>query len=320
MKRTIYILIFIIAILVFASCKNRERKDTTILNSKNFAIVTSAKTESIQLPDSISIKDWVNSEDEILCLTEKADYTFSILSLNSLKPLNSFGKRGHGPQEMMHPHVLVSDNGNFSVLDNGKRKIYEIENMQWTNEKDIYSSDAFNLPKVFGDSLIVYQEATPNVLRLKVYNPTASATQTVTSFPETENADNSDLFDFVFDTHENLIVTANLYADKFTIIEIGKDTKPIRKTKISGNDRFNPNRIAYSDIICDDVIYLLCQENVDVNDYSGFSTIEIYDYSGNPVKKINLDIIADKVILDKERQRIICTSPSDENLHILQIK
>ncbi len=299
MKRTIYIL-FIIATLFFAGCKNGERKDTTISNSKNFAIATSVETESIQLPDSISIKDWVNSKNEILCLTEKADYTFSILSLDSLKPLNSFGKRGHGPQEMVSPHVLVSDNGKFSVLDNGKRKIYEMGNMQWTNEKDISSFDTFNLPKVFGDSLIVYQEATPNVLRLKVYNPAASGAQTVTSFPETEDADNSDLFDFVFDTHKNLIVTANLYADKFTIMETGKDIKPIRKTEISGNDRFNPNRIVYSDIICDDVIYLLCQENVDVNDYSGFSTIEIYDYSGNPEKKSIWTLLQTKLYLTRK--------------------
>ena len=320
MKQTIHILIFIIATFAFASCRNGESKHMTISNSKNFAIIASVETTNFQIPDSINIKQWVNSKDEILCLTDKDKYTLSIISIDSLKPLNSFGKRGHGPEEMLRPHVMASCNGDFSVLDNGNRRIYRIKDMQLTKGKDISSSEAFNLPKIFRDSLVAYQEATPDVLRLKIYNPATGAAQTLMSFPETEDADNSDMFDFVFNTHENFIVTSNIYADMFTIMEIGKDLKPVKVTTISGNSRFNLSRIIYSDIICDDMIYLLCQENVDVNDYSGYSTIEIYEYSGKPVKKINMDIIADKIILDKGRQRIICTSPSDDDFHIMKIK
>ena len=50
---------------------------------------------------------------------------------------------------------------------------------------------------------------------------------------------------------------------------------------------------------------------------SGTSSIEVYDYEGNPMKKINLDIIASHMVYDEINKRVIFSPSMDNDLHVL---
>ena len=43
----------------------------------------------------------------------------------------------------------------------------------------------------------------------------------------------------------------------------------------------------------------------------------VYDYEGNPMKKINLDIIASHMVYDKINKRVIFSPSMDNDLHVL---
>ena len=73
----------------------------------------------------------------------------------------------------------------------------------------------------------------------------------------------------------------------------------------------------YSDVVCGDFIYLLSQREIDLSGMSGTSQIEVYDYSGKPVKLIKLDIMAVRMLYDKHNGRFVFLSPSDNDLHVL---
>ena len=82
---------------------------------------------------------------------------------------------------------------------------------------------------------------------------------------------------------------------------------------------FSPDRITYSDIACGNYIYLLSQKNVNVEDATGFSEIEIYDYDGVCIKKLVLNIIADKMLLDEANHRLLLTSIEDASINVVKI-
>ena len=56
---------------------------------------------------------------------------------------------------------------------------------------------------------------------------------------------------------------------------------------------------------------------MEISGLSGTSSIEVYDYEGNPMKKINLDIIASHMVYDKINKRVIFSPSMDTDLHVL---
>lgn len=78
----------------------------------------------------------------------------------------------------------------------------------------------------------------------------------------------------------------------------------------------------YVDVVCGkDYFYLLSAKNVKFSQDgpSGNSEIEIYDYNGNPVAHLQLDFISMKMVVDEDRDRLLLTSPMDEDIHIVQL-
>ena len=73
----------------------------------------------------------------------------------------------------------------------------------------------------------------------------------------------------------------------------------------------------YTDVLCKKNVYLLSQRDVKISDMSGTSSIEVYDYDGNPIKKIVLDIIASNMLYDEVQRKVILRTPMDNDLHVL---
>ena len=72
----------------------------------------------------------------------------------------------------------------------------------------------------------------------------------------------------------------------------GRHVIPELAVKGDGEERMKDGGY-YTDVVCGKkCFYILSQGDVETSGLSGASSIEVYDYEGNPMKKINLDIIS----------------------------
>ena len=95
-------------------------------------------------------------------------------------------------------------------------------------------------------------------------------------------------------------VFAYLYQDGFMIASLsdGRHVIPELAVKGDGEERMKDGGY-YTDVVCGKkCFYILSQGDVETSGLSGTSSIEVYDYEGNPMKKINLDIIASHMVYD----------------------
>lgn len=251
--------------------------------------------------------------------TDNSDCLFALVSLDSLTISRTFGKKGRGAGEFLMPHILGGNGNGFTIIDNGTQKILRLVGDSLLEVKEKSESDIFNQPHFIDSGIIGYEELSPRQLKLKRYSLSDGEISTILTFPENDVAENSDLFDFVWDAKDDNIVTAHLYTDRFSIRKIESDGIQSSVINVVGDEKFSQNRIVYSGISCGDFIYLLCQTNVDIEDFNGNSVIEKYDYNGNPVAKYVYEGIMDNIILDQEGNRIFFTSTSDENIHYFEL-
>ena len=130
---------------------------------------------------------------------------------------------------------------------------------------------------------------------------------------------NSTLYNFSYDVAFGYAVFAYLYQDGFMIASLsdGRHVIPELAVKGDGEERMKDGGY-YTDVVCGKkCFYLLSQGDVETSGLSGTSSIEVYDYEGNPMKKINLDIIASHMVYDKINKRVIFSPSMDNDLHVL---
>ncbi len=129
----------------------------------------------------------------------------------------------------------------------------------------------------------------------------------------------STLYNFSYDVAFGHAVFAYLYQDGFMIASLsdGRHVLPELAVKGDGKERMKDGGY-YTDVVCGKkYFYLLSQGDVETSGLSGTSSIEVYDYEGNPMKKINLDIIASHMVYDKINKRVIFSPSMDNDLHVL---
>lgn len=138
---------------------------------------------------------------------------------------------------------------------------------------------------------------------------------------DTSNKGNASLYDFVWNSnHANRIVIAHQHSERYIVYETDSEHRIVESRIFdTKDDSFSPDRITYSDIACGNYIYLLSQKNVNVEDATGFSEIEIYDYDGVCIKKLVLNIVADKMLLDEANHRLLLTSIEDASINVVKI-
>ncbi len=124
-------------------------------------------------------------------------------------------------------------------------------------------------------------------------------------------------------TNGQYIVFVNIPKDEFQIAKVSSDGKVTERTVYKGSDALSPESPYYVDVVCGkEYFYLLSEKNAKFSrqdGLSGNSDIEIYDYAGNPVAQLKLDIISISMLLDEDRGRLLLTSPLDEDIHIVQL-
>lgn len=145
-----------------------------------------------------------------------------------------------------------------------------------------------------------------------------SCSDSIVFFDESKGG-NSTLYNFSYDVAFGHAVFAYLYQDGFMIASLsdGRHVIPKLAVKGDGEERMKDGGY-YTDVVCGKkCFYILSQGDVETSGLSGTSSIEVYDYEGNPMKKINLDIIASHMVYDEINKRVIFSPSMDNDLHVL---
>ena len=69
----------------------------------------------------------------------------------------------------------------------------------------------------------------------------------------------------------------------------------------------------------EDYIFLLSHKHQSRSEGIGSTEVEMYDYSGNPICLIKLDIYAQNMLLDIPRKRLLLLTPGDDYVYIADL-
>lgn len=315
--------VFGLSLLLFAC--NGKPKGTVWeehVNTLDFTSIEQVKTTSFALSEIMEIEEWLLSDTLLVCKNSSGNPYYYVINVNDFSVIGAFGHRGHGQNEWIGPRLVQKGEGGFCVLDNGRRAVYEVEKPDTTYSihklKDLTLELPLNNVKSIAYPICAYCTNIPNALVWNVGNIETLSVSDSISFVDENNEGKSIRYDFSYDVNQGYVVFAGLYIDRFMVARLDESNRLSHKLMFVGNGEEDMERKAYyTDVVCGDFIYLLSQRKMDLPNMSGTSQIEVYDYSGKPIKVINLDIVATNMVYDKHNKRFVFLSPSDNDLHVL---
>lgn len=312
MKRNLFSIA--IAILLFSCSENKQSEVHTPIND-TFSTEQKTSTETVDLGSQTS--QWIATDSTIICKTEDDNAVYAILDKETLQKTSDFGKIGHGNKEWINPFLIAANGNNIIVADNGTRKIYNVAGGKIEDRQKLAGTELLNDPKSISYPIIGYVAMSPKSMGLKITN--IEQMQTIDSICFTSKDGNSQIYEFAWACHDSHIVIANQHANQFILCTLDGDKHIKNKEFFEGKAAFDENKVFYTDAACDNnFVYLLSQKQVNMEDGSGHSEIEIYDFNGKPQRKLVLDFIAFKMLLDNNR--LLLTSVADDCIHVARLK
>lgn len=336
MKKYYYFLLALLLILLHSCNEN----DSTIKIKK---FPEEIKLTSKPLPYSGTHKafDIHLLKDDSLALfftIYDADYCIRIINLNTLKLISSAGKIGKGPGEIINPGYAYIDklNNNIWVSSGGKFYLMKFPVDSIISNDNYIPATKVNLNEfiinytIDNDSLKFYNVLDKEKILYKrqkgenkgIIDKALMSTNKMEEF--TYNFSN-----FRLHPSKEKIVLAYLNIDLLIITDtIGNVIR-----KITGPNFINPLKnknsftTTYQDIEVDDqyIYCLFSGKDKFMKDENGRSiridskSILIFDWNGNPIRRINLDRSLFRFDIDKKNNRFLAYSSEVEN-GLIEIK
>ena len=314
---------FLIVLLCLASCQQTPKNlNDAVLKKKTLFSEnerSEVRTNAFDLDTVVVIDEWLLHENQLICKSRKNKFFFYHFNIKDFSYNKAWGSKGEGPDEFIAPHLLPLSSTSCLVIDNGKREVVCLDN-GGVVKKMLMPTKVVSSPLMYKYPLIGYVEKSPHKIVWQIQNIETLERIDSLSFIDDTRQGNSFLYDFCWDIHENILLLASLYEDRFMMAEI-QNGRIVNKVLYYGDGLADENTPCYSDVQCTkEYIYLLSQKEVDIRKGEGFSVVEIYDYNGNPKMLLELDIIARRMLVDTENERLLFHSPMDDEIHVLDWK
>ena len=312
----IYNLLF--CLLVICSCSDKKNTENYKKNELNFSEVDTVivhKTDSC-----VFAENWMLLDGEIICKTSSASGLYTVIDNKTLGKKYVFGVKGHGRNEWIAPHIIANKLHELFVYDNGDKKLYSVKENNINYVKNYNIKDAINDAKAIEYPIIGFVSMTPRVQSLRLMNIENENFVDSISFIDPTNNGNSSLYDFVWSSHDDKIVIAHQHSDRYIVCKTNSKHKIVETTIFDTDGKFSAESFTYSGVACGRYIYLLSQKKVNPETVEGFSEVEIYDYDGTCVKKLVMNIIADKMLVDEKNNRMLFTSVEDGSINIVNLR
>ena len=312
MRNLVCLLLFIPII----SCNN-NKEHIAKRKSTDFPHQLHINSESKELDRIINIDNWVLTDSQIVCRSSGTDDFFYTIDNHTLIIKDSFATKGGGPEEYIMPHIIPNTSNSYLIADVSKK---EIQLWEDGNIKKRMSTPVMTMndPQIWKYPLMGYTENFPNALIWKMVNIENGVVCDSLLFDDPQKEGKAIINDFAYRFHNNKFVLLHYQLDKLMIADINLENRLENKILFEGDTPTSEESILYSDLACtDNFIYLLSQKKVNIEEQSGLSTIEVYNYEGRPVCIIELDMIASSFLIDIRNNRMLFLSPLDEKIHFI---
>lgn len=318
MKRNLPITI--ILVLFLYGCNGLKETKYASLNT-SFKDIEKITPVRVGVDYIIDIDNFSVEDSVLILYNMTASPFFKVVDTKTMKHLYSFGEKGNSGNEFISPHLIANGEGFFHILDNSKKMYYKMSGDQIAEKRKMSNFDLVNDSKFIRYPYIGYVVLEKDSVVWKIQNIDNGEITCRKSFHDERSKEKVYLNDICWDTYKGKAVIAGMHKEQLIICELNEKSGTITTEKIFTNEdaAFDGDATYYSDVVCDDFIYLLSMRNIDVNG-EGESEIEVYDYNCNPVKKIKLGISARNMALDKANGQLILFSPDDdESLYLIKI-
>lgn len=312
MRNLVCLLLFISII----SCNNYNEYITK-RKSTDFARRIHLNSKSKELDGIINIDNWVLTDSQIVCRSSGTDNSFYTIDNRTFTIKDSFATKGEGPEEYIMPNIIPNTSNSYLIADVSKK---EIQLWEDGNIKKRMSTPVMTMndPQIWKYPFMGCTEIFPNALIWKMVNIEKGVVCDSLLFDDPQKEGKAIINDFAYRFHNNKFVLLHYQLDKLMIADINLENRLENKIVFEGDTPTSDESILYSDLACtDNFIYLLSQKKVNIEEQSGLSTIEVYNYEGRPVCLIELDMIASSFLIDIRNNRMLFLSPLDEKIHFI---
>lgn len=318
MKHCATILIFILLL----SCNRNSREGTVKTMADRFPVDIAAKDSVVEFPNMFALEEWGIKGDTLFILSSGQDSIVSLISMENMSLVQSFGSIGQGPDELLHPHLLKSEQGGMFLGDGMSGRIRRIDKGCLG---EIISNPGRPIPMndacLLGRSHLAYVFYSPRKTQLLIQELSSGSVSDSLSLPMLEPYPKTEVSTLAFKVSSNgqFFVAAYQGVDRFDIVR-QSDHHFMDPNVYKGSSPTGENRFFFIDVNCgSDFFAVLSMKGKDVFSEKSFPDIEIYAYDGSPLARLRIDFLASKVLIDDEENRLLLLSANDENLHLIPI-
>lgn len=259
----------------------------------------------------IAFENWNMMDSLLLVESNGTENIFYLLHPKHLKTKCSFGKRGNGPEEFTMPHLIQGSPG-IMILDNALHVIRWLSSETGRTEKEtaLPAGKAYWHPCYFDENTLCLIESSPNELKWLLYDIPAQEVKDSLLFVDETNKGNAVQYEFAYYADSARLAISFNYDNVVSYYNI-HNKKLIPRFTIKGEKQ--DGKMYGTDILVfEDNIYVLNQENIDMQTYEGESFLDVYSNEGNSLCRIHLNMIAGCMQMDKQNGRILFYSPLNE--------
>lgn len=313
---TKWLLLFCTAALLGCSSSGQQGSWDLCEDKLNeFSQECSISTQPTSTNAILSIDEWLLDDTLVVCTTSNNLYCFYRLHADNFNLIDSLGKRGNGPDELVYPHMSLCSPGNYYVVDNGKKSSYILNKDSIVRMPDEKRSRLSALPRLMDYPFVGYVE---NYRSRKVWKKQNISTGVVIDSLCIGSIEDLDTVstDFFWNWGDSgrRVILGFLNQNQFAVGVLDASVT-MHWTLFTADTKVDKQY--YSDVACGEkYFYLLSQQNVDMKKKSGYSMVEVYSYDGQPQMRVQLDIIARRMLIDEAKNRILFLSPLDDYIHV----
>ncbi|MDR2057328.1 MAG: TolB-like 6-bladed beta-propeller domain-containing protein [Dysgonamonadaceae bacterium] len=332
-NKTDKIVCLLVLILLFQGCKNKEEKRIEFDNQIR------VQADSIKIDIPISVRGWKVGEDKISIQSgNNSDYCLYVFSVPDMNLLYRYGTYGQGPGEFIAVNWLnATGEGQIGLYDIPNLKMYMYQLFPDTlhriktyhfNPWDGKLCRPYSSIQQINDSIFLLKAHMWENTEIEVANIHTGAILN-TFGPLLQREPNTLYTPFYFGmagNDQNLVLYYE-YINRLELFEYNETAYTFNPIAAIGNDKDQSGIdvfdyiLHYSDAQCDkEYIYALYQGERRENIRN--STIEVYNWRGEPVKRIILDRFIEKMAIDVDHGKIYgCAGHQDfDYVYVYDIK
>ena len=274
------------------------------------------------------------------------NYLFMLFDRSTLKLLKTFGRRGKGPDELMYPHLVPTEDSDlltyafegtnqklYAIDTSGKMQFYPFE-ISANHSKQLSDKQLINInPTTF-----MYVETTANgkgIFRAELENDSIRVKEIYNlSLNPKRKSGFAYIGDFAANREKNRMMFAYKYFKIIKFMDLEAETVRILNFERNTFDETSPYKVNGLDANVThywgasaqpEYVYLLYsgrtpQEVTKENNKENYYIyVEQYDWNGNPIRKFKLDQWGYFTVDEKRKELILASTNDDDPFYVYSL-